>query len=330
MINTIIQGDALEVLKKLPDNFVDLICTSPPYWGQRNYYHENQLGIEKTPADYLEKLYLIFRECYRVLKVTGSCFIVIDDIHKDNSLLLLPYKLAEKLQKMYLLRNILIWHKPNAIPESITNRFAIDYEPILFLTKSKDYYFETQFEPYSNLSEKEKVELVKKNLNLVMGRIKRSVWNINTVPFSGKKYGFNVGHYATYPKELVEVIIQAACPEKICSKCGFIREKIVERVGESSAEFMKNKNKENYDSEQGKKQNLRADRSCYFRPVKFKYKSCNCNEKYEPGIVLDPFCGSGTTCLVAKNLGRNFIGIEINSDYVNLANKRLSQEILKF
>ena len=158
------------------------------------------------------------------------------------------------------------------------------------------------------------------------GRNKRAVWTINTKPFKE-------AHFAVYPPELIETPIKAGCPEFVCNKCGFAREKIEEREGMSSSDLMKNRDskafgerdKSHWQSEQGQKQNMRAPREAFERKIINKgYTNCGCKDnKFEGGIVLDPFFGAGTTGLVALKQNKQFIGIELNPKYIEIAKKRL-------
>jgi len=133
------------VLKKLPHDSVDCVVTSPPYWMLRDYGVENQLGREIHFDDYINKLCNIFDEVKRVLKPSGTCFVNLGDSYAKNkihveditiakkSLYLIPFRFAiEMINRGWLLRNNIIWHKPNAIPSNAEDRFTIDFEYIFF------------------------------------------------------------------------------------------------------------------------------------------------------------------------------------------------------
>ena len=267
-INKIYQGNSLEVLKAFPNECIDMVITSPPYYGLRDYGVDGQLGKESTFQEYITKLCDIFDEVKRVLKNDGTCWVVIGDSYGGTAdkgnyvdpknplgrnaqsesltknvtpkcLLQIPSRFAiEMTNRGWILRNELIWHKPNVMPSSVKDRFSVDYEKLLFFSKSKKYYFEQQKEPMKTT-----------DINPLM-RNMRCVWNINTQPFKGH-------HFATFPEKLVETPIKAG------TKKG--------------------------------------------------------------GIVLDIFMGSGTTGVVAKKLGRNYIGIELNEKYVEMAEKRIAK-----
>ena len=300
----IINKDCLEALKEMESESVDMVMTSPPYWALRDYGVEGQLGLEPTFQEYINRLCDIFDEVKRVLKKEGTCWVNMGDTYnsggnyrsqkdgqqeglishehykntgfvktdkkaqgvQDKCLLQIPSRFAiEMCNRGWILRNEIIWHKPNCMPSSVKDRFTVDFEKLFFFTKSKKYYFETQYEEnqlsgkwiepnkkYLNKTSGNGETSLQKNYNRLgsveQGRNKRCVWRINTKPFKE-------AHFATYPETLCETPIKAGCPEG--------------------------------------------------------------------GIVLDPFMGSGTTGLVCKKLNRNFIGIELNEEYIKIANQRI-------
>ncbi len=188
-INKVIQGDVLEVLKSFPDEFIDCIITSPPYYGLRDYGVDGQIGLEKSLNEYLDRMLLITAELKRVLKKTGTMWWNHGDSYgggqfhfdfkmKDNpeqkkyysedsikerqfkgpkknymekSLMLQAHRLAIRMvdEQGWILRNQIIWHKPNVMPSSVKDRFTVDFEPIFFFSKSKKYWFEPQYEPHT-------------------------------------------------------------------------------------------------------------------------------------------------------------------------------------
>ena len=156
-LNEIIHGDALAVFKGWPAELVDCIVTSPPYWQQRDYRgRREQVGREATPAEYVERLTAIFGECRRVMKSTGTLWLVIGDKYDDGAQLGLPWRVALALiDDGWILRADCIWHKPNAMPSSAKSRPTIDHEYVFFFTKSKDYYYDADAirEPHVTFSE---------------------------------------------------------------------------------------------------------------------------------------------------------------------------------
>lgn len=384
-ISKIIQGDTLEVLKQMPDEFVDCIITSPPYWGLRDYGIEGQLGLEPTLEKYIERLLAITAELKRVLKPTGVMFWNHGDsyggavsqgyggitnnefygkLHAhgrkrpariDKCLNLQNYRLIFRMidEQGWILRNIIIWHKPNHMPSSVKDRFANAYEPVFMLVKSKKYWFDLDAvrvphkEPERS-GKKEKIGVVIGGDSLrsgfaqkeggwsaywrgireynPLGKNPGDVWTIPTQPFPE-------AHFATFPEKLIEPMIKAGCPQWICKKCGEARKRISEvRIDEERVPprwqkvyVGKNKFPESpYKRSVSEfyKETLAKER------VTIGWTDCGCNAGWRPGIVLDPFMGSGTTAVVARKLGRYYIGIELNPNYITIANKRLAQQQL--
>lgn len=345
-----------------------------------------QLGLEPSLDMYIEHMLEITAELKRVLKPTGTLWWNHGDCYSGNMgkrsgwsyvsnlgnkkdgtainfkpkydfpqkcLCLQNYILALRMiqEQGWILRNVIIWRKPNALPESVKDRFSKKYEPIFFFTKSKKYWFDLYavLEPYTNEINRWGGDILKakgesiwdkatgqntyRDRNLrpnPLGKNPGDVWDIPTQPFSAKELGFeDVDHFATFPPRLVERIIKCGCPQWVCSKCGFIRERIVE--GRKPDAF----NIRVRDVKEGRLKHLdriakeheisNYDEYNYggLGKITIGWTSCNCNAEWQPGIVLDPFMGSGTTGMVARMLGRNFIGIEINPDYCKIAEARI-------
>lgn len=212
-----IESDAIQALQKIPTQSIQCAVTSPPYWGLRDYGIEGQIGLEENLQQYINKLVAIFAETRRVLKNSGVLWLNIGDGYtsgnrgyrapdkknparamsvrpdtpdglKPKDLLGIPWRLALALQADgWYLRSDIIWHKPNAMPESVKDRPTRSHEYVFMLTKSEKYYYDYQ--------------AVKEN-----GRNRRTVWNINTAPFSE-------AHFATFPPALIEPCILAATKE---------------------------------------------------------------------------------------------------------------------
>ena len=185
-INTIYHGDSLQILKTLPDENIDCCVTSPPYWGLRNYGVDSQLGLEKTPEEYVAKMVEVFGEVKRVLKKEGVLFLNLGDTYSQTrwsnkegtgswsskrlkeknpvidrdgcnlpskNLVGIPWRVAFALQSDgWYLRQDIIWAKPNPMPESVTDRCTKAHEYIFLLVKSQKYYFDAE-------AIKEKIEI---------------------------------------------------------------------------------------------------------------------------------------------------------------------------
>ena len=256
----------METMSRMDDESVNCIVTSPPYFAQRIYGNgEGEIGLETKPTDYIDSLVSVFSEAHRVLKKDGNLFVNIGDTYngykhgndnkkwakantkdfvkhkwegaKNRDLIGIPWMLAFALRDRvgYYLRNDIIWNKPNAVPEPVTNRFVKSHEHVFFFTKTTDNYFD-----YDSVGE------------VASGggkRRKRDVWSIN-VEHS------DIEHNAMFPESLVLPCIMSGCPND--------------------------------------------------------------------GVVYDPFTGSGTTGVVALKTGRRFVGSEINPDFFEMANRRIS------
>ena len=207
-------GDAAELLKAVPDRFLQCCVTSPPYWGLRDYGIPGQIGAEDDPSKYIDKLTLVFDEVRRVLRDDGTLWLNIGDSYtsgnrgyrapdkkhpvrqmsyrprtpdglKEKELVGIPWRLAFALQRSgWYLRSDLIWHKPNCLPESVKDRPTRSHEYVFLLSKSPRYYYDSDTIRERN------------------GRNRRTVWSVPTEPFRG-------AHFATFPPQLIEPCILA-------------------------------------------------------------------------------------------------------------------------
>lgn len=238
-LNRIIYGDAQQTLQGLSNNSIDCVVTSPPYWQQRDYGVPGQLGSEATFDEYIDNLCRVFDEVKRVLKPAGTCWVNLGDTYTTKQrrngmptkcLLQLPSRFAlSMIHRGWTLRNEIIWHKPNCMPEGVKDRFTVDFEKLFFFVKAPRYRFRQQFEPFrskdglkrrlprSSGKKKQKYGETKSSVinpktvgashwrTLIHGRNKRCVWTIPTRPFAGN-------HFATFPPALIETPIKAGCP----------------------------------------------------------------------------------------------------------------------
>jgi site-specific DNA-methyltransferase (adenine-specific) len=232
--NQILCGDAQTILQTLPSKGVDCIVTSPPYYKQRDYEHALQIGSESTIEDYIQRLLQVFGECRRVLKETGTLWLNMGDKFSDGQLLGLPWRMAFSLvDKGWILRSDIIWHKPNAMPHSVKNRPTVDHEYLFLFAKGPDYYYDADAirEPHVTFTARSRMRggrnhFGKRNgtpeqgknegkSNLhdgrwdqafhPLGRNKRTVWS---VPLGKNRDA----HFAVFPEKLIEPCILAASP----------------------------------------------------------------------------------------------------------------------
>ena len=141
--NKVLQGDSAEILSTLQDNIFDCCVTSPPYYGLRDYGNEKQIGLEDTPEQYIERLVKVFEQVKRTLKDNGTLWLNIGDTYENKNLIGIPWLLAFALKKSgWYLRQDIIWHKPNPMPESVKDRCVKSHEYIFLLSKSQKYYFD--------------------------------------------------------------------------------------------------------------------------------------------------------------------------------------------
>lgn len=185
---TILHADVYAGLKNLADNSIDIVITSPPYWGQRDYGFENQVGNEESEEDYITKLSFIFDELKHKLSTRGVFFLNIGDKYLKKygktPLGFIPFRLAKKMvDNGWFLNDIIIWYKPNHMPSSIKNRFVNSYEPVFVFSKDEDNFYAT------------------KNSNFTPKKLGNKILKINLQP---TKYN----HIAVYPEKLVQELLK--------------------------------------------------------------------------------------------------------------------------
>ena len=188
----ILQGDCIETLQKLDDESINTCITSPPYWGLRNYNdEEKQLGMEDTPEEFVDNLVKVFREVKRVLRDDGTVWLNLGDSYLPNKQLGgIPYRVALALQQdSWYLRQDIIWHKPNPMPESVKDRCTKAHEYIFLLSKSPKYYFDNEAIK-EDLAKSSKTRLAQKNIKNQKGsdRVPDKT-NGNMKPVVSKKHG---------------------------------------------------------------------------------------------------------------------------------------------
>jgi DNA modification methylase len=308
--NQVIFGDVRKVMAELPADSVDCVISSPPYFLLRDYGMHDQIGLEETVEGWVNELQLVMRGVARVLKPTGALWLNVGDSYSRHArygappkgMLCAPERLLLALaDDGWLVRNKVIWAKPNPMPASVRDRLNTTYEVVYFLVRSPSYAFDLDAirVPHRSVGRKRPRStpnplptarpswagpLAGSNSGLTRlkasglvgnprGRNPGDVWNIGT-------HGFRGAHFATFPEQLVDRPILATCPEAVCTGC----QKVMRRE-----------------------------------------QICSCGGTIKPGVVLDPFMGSGTVAVAAERLGRDWLGIELNPAYVRLAEERIAQ-----
>jgi DNA modification methylase len=342
---------------------VQMCVTSPPYFGLRDYGHEGQIGMEDTPQKYIEEMVEVFSCVKDILADDGVLWVNIGDSYngsggqgtkpnimskeaaegrggkaikvdgiKPKDLIGIPWMLAFALRADgWYLRQDIIWHKPNPMPESVTDRCTKAHEYIFLLSKSQQYFYDneaikvpvkedwgtrdrtngkyhnegTGLQPHSGLEKS--YEMANK----------RSVWSINTKPYKG-------AHFAVFPEELIEPCILAGTSQKgHCPKCNARWLRQVEHTNMVLNKTDRNNNRGTRTGASGTMVSPAKNITTGWIP------SCNCGVDPIADIVFDPFMGSGTTAQVAQQLGRKYLGCELNPDYKALQDKRVAQQSLE-
>ena len=301
-INKIYNEPCLDTLKKMSDKSIDCVITSPPYWQLRDYGYEGQWGLEPTYQEYLEHLWQMMDEIYRVLKDEGTCWINLGDTYArgtrakyahsnqslrskheqliepntkpnyeglDKCLLLIPHRFAIGcIDRGWIVRNDIIWAKRNGMPESVTDRFTKKHEYIFFMVKSEKYFFD---------------------LDAIRGKHKQVSLQRNNYKLSS----YNEQN-ASRSREM--------------------------KAGELLNEKGKNPGSVSDFWDVTTKSNSTKHYASYNTDLIKKPILAGCPEN---GIIYDPFMGSGTTAVAAINANRNFIGSEMSEEYIKICDKNI-------
>jgi len=303
--NLIHHGSCLSVMKTLPDKSIDSVITSPPYWQLRDYGWNGQWGLEPTFQMYLENLWSLMDEIYRVLKDEGTCWINLGDTYGTKSgnftggnivdnkikyvgsisnyekdaayhkcLLLIPHRFAIGcIDRGWIMRNDIVWAKRNGMPESVTDRFSKKHEYFFFMVKNEDYYFDL-----------DGIRGVLKNYPMVRNK-------------ASEIYGRGSGS-----KQFSEGVRVWGDPVN------------GKNPGDIS-DFWDIPTKPSNDNHYASYNTKLID-----KPI--------ISGSPKGGIILDPFCGTATTGCRAIELQRKFIGIEGSEEYVKIGNKKLHKHII--
>jgi site-specific DNA-methyltransferase (adenine-specific) len=321
---TILVGDVRSRIEQIAGQSIDTVITSPPYFRLRNYQTADQIGLEGHVDQWVSELLVVARGLRRVLKPTGSLWLNLGDTfarHRNDgaapkSLLLAPERLAMAMvNDGWILRNKVIWSKPNPMPTSVRDRLSCTWEVVYFFVKSREYYFDLDAIRVPHRGRPTKGHGVRSawsvpdewrgpssGSNTGLDRLKASglpghplgknpgdTWTIPTAGYRG-------AHHAVFPERLVRAPLLATCPERVCSSCGTPWKR------------------------------ARANRIADVVQLPPLERRCDCTgNDTRPGIVLDPFIGSGTTAIAAEQNGRDWIGIEINPEFAALAEGRIRE-----
>jgi len=324
--NQILVGDAVTCLAELPSASVDCIVTSPPYYGLRDYEVDGQIGHEQSIHGWVASLLIVAAELARVLKPTGTFWLNVDDSysrHRNDGappkgMLLGPERLLIALADHgWIVRSKVVWAKPHPMPDPARDRLTGSWEPFYLLVRSRRYWFDLDIirEPHKTPRRRPRISRGPeprgpgrpiprwagpragdqsglgryKALGLPghpLGKNPGDVWSVPQANPRGV-------HHATYPERLIERPILAGCPAHVCSSCGRPWTRPVTRDPEATTPEAP-------------------------APV------CRCDQVPVPGVVLDPFLGSGTTAIVAERNGRHWIGVELNPAFAAIAARRIN------
>jgi site-specific DNA-methyltransferase (adenine-specific) len=328
--NQILVGDVRERIADIPAGSIDCAITSPPYFQLRNYGLAEQIGVEASVDEWVTNLRVVLNDVGRTLKDTGSLWLNLGDTYSSHpslgaarkSLLLGPERLGlVLLEDGWLIRNKIVWAKTNPLPANVRDRLACKWEVIYLLTRKPTYYFDLDairlphtgrrsgrprsgtdtYPPRAHRAPIRASASGGGNTGLAglrarglsghaLGKNPGDVWTLATAAFRG-------AHFATFPKHLVVRPLRASCPERVCTSCGQAWRRSHERT---LGHF-------------GVSGELR--------------RHCGCDAGWRPGIVLDPFLGSGTVALAAIEHGRDWIGIELNPDFAAMAQGRIDEAL---
>jgi DNA modification methylase len=323
--NTVILGDCLTVLRQLKSNTIDLIITSPPYYKQREYCGMG-IGNELTENEYLENIIAVFNECVRVTKNTGAIVFNIGDKYEDSGLRLIPYRFAIRIidsKKAFLINN-LTWGKLNPTPHQYRKKLVQSTEPFFIFAKTEEYVFNID-----NFMSHLKNDGLKQKTNSGNG-IGKSYFNL----IDNSDLTLLEKEHAKMELQKTILDVRAGLIEGFRMKIrGIHAEPYGGQVGGRQAQLDKNGftiiringEKLKRDIIESPVESVRNNRHPAIYPL-FIVQELIKLLSNTGDIILDPFAGSGTTCIAARNQKRNFIGIEISPDYVNYANERLTTE----
>ncbi len=394
-VNDVHQGDAVEQLASMPADSVHCVVTSPPYFQQRDYGIDGQIGLEDSLDEFIENIVAVGEELRRVLRDDGSWWLNLGDTFAQKSKLFVPHRVAIALQDAgWVARMDNVWQKTDPIPNPVKDRHSETKEFVFHLTPRTDYWFD--LDAIRTAPKPESLDRASRGYNGSKQRdtdrypdreTESRLHNFDRpIHPNGKNPGdiwefatcnFPEAHFAVFPPELPETPIKGSCPPKTCKVCGTPYDREVEEIpvwerdrstidrpqlqraldryekSDLTQEHLEAARAKGFSDAAAGKQQTGAGRNTkdveqlaqeakdvlggYFREITMTaYKTggwdqaCDCpvvGDYTQPGIVLDPFAGAGTTLLVAKNLGRRFVGIELNEEYIAMAQRRVGIDV---
>jgi DNA modification methylase len=334
--NALVHGDSLEVLKQVPDESVDCVMTSPPYWGVREYDGESGLGLEDSVDDFVDNLLAIIEEVKRVLKPEGSFWLNIGDTYQDKDLVGVPWRtaLALKDRQDWILRNDVVWNKVKGNPSAASDRLRVMHEYVFHFVKQKTYYYDDEA-----IREDEDFELTyKENGDVVSptgvsgARYRRQIEENDGLTEAEKQNALDAldEHLEMLKNREIKDFRMVIRDEQRTTHgdsenlSGRAREK-----AENGFYFLR------YNADGPMPENIwdivpedehREDSHCAVYPVELCELPIQATCP-EDGIVLDPFAGTGTTVVAANKLNRRGIGIDASVDYLETAKDRLDSGV---
>jgi DNA modification methylase len=324
-----LRGDAASVLEQLPSGSIDFCMTSPPYWGQRQY-HNGGIGLEDNYEDYISNLLLVFGQVKRVLKPTGAFWLNIGDTYHNKTLLGIPWRVAFRLmdEQGWTLRNSVIWNKIKGGLDNAKDRVRNIHENVFFLVKeAQGYYFNI-----------DAIRAKPRKAKVVNGAV------VTATGVTGVRYKRQIEMSTALTNEEKEAALKALKEMLASVERGqtsdfrmIIRGQ--QRATHSDSERVSGRARElnekgfyflKYHPKGSKPDDVwgilpedTQKRRTHFAPYPEDLCKIPILASCPPdGIALDPFCGTGTTMLVARILGRKSIGIDISEEYLELAENR--------
>jgi DNA modification methylase len=310
--NTILLGDVRDRIGNLPDASVDAVITSPPYFALRDYGVAGQLGAESSVDEWVAGLVVVMDEVARVLKPSGTVWLNVGDRYSRHERMGAPSKsllggperlMLALIARGWIVRNKIVWAKPNSLPDSVKDRLTTTYEVVFLLARSPRYYFDLDairvphLTPVGRSKNQVRAKALQRSTRSgrshhPLGKNPGDVWTVATSRYRG-------AHFATFPEGLVEKPLLASVPQRVCITCG--QPWLVRTLGVVAVDGL------------------------VHQPRRRFSRVCTCRATWQPGLVLDPFMGSGTVAVVAQKRRRDWLGIELNAEYREMALKRLAE-----